>query len=71
MSAGRLVGMVCIDLRKAFDTVDHSILLDKLRSIGASNSAVKWFGSYLSGRQQCVEVSGTRSSFMDVSCGVP
>ena len=71
MSAGRLVGMVCIDLRKAFDTVDHLVLLDKLRFIGAADSAVNWFCSYLSDRQQCVEVSGSRSSFMNISCGVP
>ena len=71
MTDGRLVGMVCIDLRKAFDTVDHSILLDKLYHIGASSSAVNWFRSYLSGRQQCVEVSGVKSDFMDITCGVP
>ena len=71
IAAGRLVGMVCIDLRKAFDTVDHSILLDKLHFIGASSSAVNWFRSYLSRRRQCVDVSGTWSDFMDVTCGVP
>ena len=71
MTDGKLVGMVCIDLRKAFDTVDHSILLDKLHSIGASPSSVNWFRSYLSGRQQCVEVDGVRSDFLDIDCGVP
>ena len=71
MADGKLVGMVCIDLKKAFDTVDHSILLEKLHYMGASESAVNWFRSYLSGRQQCVEVSGTRSDFMNITCGMP
>ena len=67
---GNLVGMVCIDLQKAFDTVDHPILLDKLRAIGVSSSALNWFNSYLSCRQQCVDVDGIKSGFMDVTCGV-
>ena len=69
MGKGNMVGMVLIDLQKAFDTVDHSILLDKLRAMGASS--VSWFESYLSGRTQCVEVNDTRSEFLDVTCGVP
>ena len=71
MSCGRLVGMVCIDLKKAFDTVDHTILLDKLRLIGVSDSSLNWFRSYLTDRQQCVDVNGTRSGFLNISCGVP
>ena len=50
------VGMVILDLQKAFDTVDHSILLAKLGAMGLSNDIVKWFQSYLSGRQQLVDV---------------
>ena len=61
--------MVLIDLQKAFDTVDHAILLDKLAAIGVSS--VSWFDSYLSGRQQCVDINGTRSEFLPISCGVP
>ena len=64
-----MVGMVLIDLQKAFDTVDHTILLDKLRAMGVSSTA--WFESYLTRRQQCVVVNGVRSDFLPVSCGVP
>ena len=63
--------MVLIDLQKAFDTVNHEILLSKLMSVGVSNSSVSWFRSYLCNRTQCVEVSGSRSDFLDVTCGVP
>ena len=69
MGKGKLVGLVLLDLQKAFDTVDHGILIDKLKAMGVS--CTSWFGSYLSGRTQCVEVDGVRSSFRDVSCGVP
>ena len=68
---GNLVGMVLIDLQKAFDTVNHRILLDKLHAIGMSSSSVSWFGSYLTDRSQCVEVDGVRSDFSPISCGVP
>ena len=66
---GNLVGMVLIDLQKAFNTVDHGIFLDKLRAIGVSSTA--WFGSYLKDRRQCVEVNGSRSDFLPIDCGVP
>ena len=69
ISRGNLVGMVLIDLQKAFDTVDHTILSEKLRSIGVVSTA--WFDSYLENRRQCVDVSGTRSEFLPVTCGVP
>ena len=69
MSKGNFVGMVFIDLRKAFDTVNHEILLSKLSAIGVTS--VSWFYSYLHRREQCVEVSGRRSDFLDISCGVP
>ena len=66
---GNMVGMVLIDLQKAFDTVDHNVLREKLRSIGVSSTA--WFESYLSDRRQCVDVCGSRSEFLPISCGVP
>ena len=71
MDTGKLVGMVTIDLRKAFDTVDHSVLLDKLRSIGMGPLACEWFGDYLSGRFQYTEVNAVRSQPLNVRCGVP
>ena len=69
LAKGNLVGMVLIDLQKAFDTVDHGILRDKLESIGVSSTS--WFESYLSDRRQCVDISGSRSEFLTVTCGVP
>ena len=69
LGRGNFVGMVLIDLQKAFDTVDHGILSQKLRAIGVSS--FRWFESYLCDRRQCVEVNGTRSEFLPVGCGVP
>ena len=69
IGTGKFVGMVLIDLQKAFDTVDHVILLRKLEAMGVSSTS--WFGSYLSGRRQCVEVNGVRSDFLSITCGVP
>ena len=47
---GLLTGMVAIDLQKAFDTIDHEILLSKMPLLGFSNNAIEWFRSYLSNR---------------------
>ena len=69
ISKGNFVGMVMIDLRKAFDTVDFNILLSKLKTMGVGNT--DWFRSYLTGRRQCVSVGGTESNFLDIECGVP
>ncbi len=59
------------DLRKAFDTVDHVILLKKLRDIGVEGSELKWFESYLTGRQQFVHFNNTSSSLLQIRAGVP
>ena len=69
LSDGKLVGLVLLDLQKAFDCVDHGILLDKLGKMGVAS--VDWFRSYLSDRRQCVMVDGVLSEFRAVSCGVP
>ena len=63
--------MVILDLKKAFDTVNHKILLDKLRAMGVGQIAFQWFNSYLSGRQQLVNIADTNSDFRNVLCGVP
>ena len=71
MGKGNLIGMATIDLRKAFDTVNHSILLEKLRLNGLDDHACKWFKSYLSDRVQCTVVNGVESSPQRIKCGVP
>ena len=62
---------VYIDFSKAFDTVDHTILLKKLESYGFRGEILGWFQSYLSSRHQYVEMQGLKSSFKSNSCGVP
>jgi len=62
---------VFLDFSKAFDTVKHEILVDKMDYVGVRGLALEWFRSYLCDRRQCVDVSGTRSSFLDVRTGVP
>ena len=47
---GKHTGMILIDLQKAFDTLDHKILLAKLRCIGFSGKTIKWFHSFLTNR---------------------
>ena len=71
MDEGRLTGVVFLDLKKAFDTVDHSILLRKLTMYGLSNEAVEWFASYLRGRMQYTKVNGKLSGKREIRCGVP
>jgi hypothetical protein len=71
MDEGKMVGMILLDLQKAFDTVNHSILIMKLEAIGLHSDAVRWFTSYLSDRHQVVDVSGTMSFEASISCGVP
>ena len=71
MDKSSLTGIVLLDLQKAFDTVDHRILLMKLETIGLNADGLRWFQSYLSGRTQRVNVQGTCSSFTDVKCCVP
>ena len=62
---------IFIDLKKAFDTVNHSILLDKLEHYGIRGTAFDWFSSYLHDRAQYVSCNNTRSDVKSLSCGVP
>ena len=62
---------IFMDLSKAFDTIDHLILLDKLSCYGVRGVALNWFKSYLMGRKQCVVVDGVKSNFQEMTCGVP
>jgi hypothetical protein len=64
---------VCMDLSKAFDTLDHAILLHKLEHYGLRGLPLKWFKSYLSGRKQYtyIEELGVSSDVDSIQCGVP
>ena len=61
---------IIMDFSQAFDTLDHQILLKKL-NYGKVGNALAWFSSYLTGRQQYVELDGVSSSLLPLSTGVP
>ena len=63
--------MILIDLQKAFDKLDHDVLLPKLYAIGFSKHTVNWFKSYLSNRPFLVNLEKFFSDPASVSCGVP
>ena len=62
---------VFLDLRKAFDTVDHSLLILKLEYYGVLGTELRWFKSYLSGRQQYCSVNNKNSPLTIVRSGIP
>lgn len=62
---------VFVDLEKAFDTVNHAILIKKLDFYGIRGPANSWFSSYLSGRKQMVRLDGVNSVPLNITCGVP
>jgi len=62
---------IFLDLAKAFDTVDHDILLGKLDKIGIRGPVLQWFKSYLKNRYQCVSINGTLSKPIEMKFGVP
>ena len=68
---GMMAGAVFIDLRKAFDTVHHDVLLRKLSGLGVTEDELKWFTNYLSDRSQVVDFLGVSSSSEPVSPGCP
>ena len=58
-------------MRKAFDSVDHQILLRKLQDVGPSASVLQWFNSYLTNRYQVVRIHSTVSDPIPIEYGVP
>ena len=69
--SGKIPLSVFLDLSKAFDTLDHSILLQKLKFYGVSGTSLQWFTIYLVNRQQLVDVAGTHSTLFNLTTGVP
>lgn len=60
-----------LDFSKAFDTVNHAILLTQLEFYGISGIIKDWFTSYLSNKKQLVSLGNTQSGKVNISCGVP
>lgn len=71
LDKGNYVLGIFMDLSKAFDMVNHKILLDKMEHYGVRGIALKWFQSYLSGRSQYTHVNDINSSRQEVTVGVP
>ena len=71
LDEGKIVVGIFLDFSKAFDTVDHSILLAKLYHYGIRGTSLSWFQSYLSNRKQFVTYDGVSSSVKTIRCGVP
>ena len=68
---GDYVVGVFLDFSKAFDTVDHAILLDKMSIYGVRTIALQWFKDYLTGRFQYVTYNGFKSNNNEIKCGFP
>ena len=60
-----------IDLQKAFDTINHKILINKMRLIGFSKETTEWFRPYLLNRKFIVHIKNASSEPGDLLCGVP
>ena len=71
LDKGNVVGAVFIDLSKAFDTLNHKILLNKLSSFKLSEQAISWFTSYLGDRKQYVKINTVQSTPLSSNMGVP
>ena len=66
-----IIGAIIMDLSKAFDTINHNLLLAKLNAYGFNNDSVQLLKSYLSSRKQRTKINTSYSSWMDILCGVP
>ena len=62
---------IFLDFSKAFDTVDHIILLQKMDLYGIQDNTISWFENYLSNRKQYVTYNGIKSQTEKINCGVP
>jgi hypothetical protein len=71
MDEGLINGVLFLDFKKAFDTVDHYILLQKLEKYGIKGTAHKLIRSYLSNRKQVCILNNSKSQQKTVQCGIP
>ena len=71
LGSGKYVCGIFVDFQKAFDTVDHAILTQKLNYYGVRVKANNWFSSYLKIRTQFVTVNGFNLDLKEINCGVP
>ena len=71
MDKGLVNGIIFLDLKKAFDCVDHNILAEKLMKFGCIGNTLNSFKSYLTNRKQMCKVNQTTSKCQTISCGVP
>ena len=71
IDSGDLMIGVFLDLKKAFDTVTHSILIRKMHAYGIRGNILKWFESYLTDRSQYVAYDDSNSDTSFLECGVP
>ena len=71
MDKGKHTGMILIDLQKAFDTLDHDVLLKKMECLGFKKPVIKWFKFYLSNRKFFVSIEGIFWEECLLTFGVP
>ena len=71
MDKGKIIGLLFVDISKAFDSINHKVLLGKLENAAVSRKALKWLHSYLIDRKQSVLVNGEMSDSRSVVLGVP
>ena len=67
----KVSGLLCVDYSKAFDLINHDILIAKLKIFGIDGQDLQLFKSYLADRRQYVSVKGTESSMREIKYGVP
>ena len=71
MNEGIATAAIFLDHKKAFDTVNHDILISKLHCYGIKGSALNWFISYLTDRSQVVTINSHLSDSQNINIGVP